>query len=315
MSTPPAAEGRLEGHKVIAFARNVDLIGQQLQSRLVQGVDADMAFSDPGDRYTDDMMGLSEPEESLNDYGDTPAGQVAKFRRMSFFKTFDDGKWIGTREKAEQLVDPSNPTVVAMGGGRERRRDKTIIKVLFDAAWQYDKDGDPVKVNFPNAQKVAVNSHKYYRGKADGKAATTGDICLTPSKLREAKVLLDKAEIKGERWCAAEEEDLTNLLTSEELTDADLSNVKRLVDGEIDSWMGFTFRRPVSGSLPYDSGTTTAQIPVWIKQSVLYKERPLITTRVGERADKKYRWHAYYESQDSGLRREDKAVVHIACKR
>jgi hypothetical protein len=315
MAETPAAENRLAGHKVIAFAKNVDLIGQQRTARLIQGVMADMAFTEKGDRYTDDMMGLSEPEEVLNDYSDTPAGQVPKYRRMSFFKTFDDGKWVGTQEKAEQMVDPTNPTVMAMGGGRERRRDRTVINILTQPAWQYDKDGDPQKVNFPPNRVIAVNSWKYYRGKADGGAAPSGDSVLTPSKLREAKVLLDKSEIEGERWVAAEEEDLMNLLTSEELTDADITNVKRLVDGEIDKWMGFTFRRPGSGMLPYNSGTTTATIPVWIKQGILYKERPLTTTRIQERADKRYRWHAYYESQDSGLRREDNAVVHILCKR
>lgn len=320
MAETPAAENRLEGHKVIAFAKNVDLVPQQKKSRLVMHVDADMAWTEPGDRYTDEQMGLSDPVEVLEDYGDTPGGVISKHRRIGFFKTYEDGKWIGTREKAEQLVDPTNPTVQAMGAGRERRRDKTIIKGFFDPAWEMDKDGDPVKKNFPAGQIVAVNDWTYWKGKADGSgSAPSSDSPLTVAKLRKARVMRSKSELDEMGlgyWCIGyEEEDLQNLLTSVEVSSTDYNAVRALIDGERDVYQGFKWIPLNAGRLPYSAANTTAEIPVWHTHSLKYKERPLTSTRIQERADKRYRWHAYYESQDSVLRRDDKAVIKILCKR
>jgi hypothetical protein len=305
----------LERHKVIAFAKNVDLVGQQLKSRLVSYVDADMAWSEAGDRYTDELMGISDPVEVFQDIGDSPSGEVDKFRRWAFFKTFEDGKFVGTREKAEQLVDPTNPTVQAMGAGRERRRDYTIINGLFAPAYYTNAAGEIKSLAFPGTP-VAVNSWAYYKGKADGGAAPTGNTGLTTSKLREALVLLDNSNIMTVRnpVCAVEQRDLMHLLTSTEVTSADYNAVRALVNGEINSFMGIDFAKVNRGRILLD-GSGYGRIPIWYPDQIAYKERPLTTTRIVERADKRFRWYAYYEAQDSVLRRQDGAVAEILCAR
>lgn len=315
MAETPAAENRLLPHQTVIFAKNIDLVGQQKQSRLVNHVSADLAFNERGDRYTDDMMGLSDPEEVFEDIRPTPGGKVAKFRRQAFFKTFNDGKWVGTREKAEQLLDPTNPVIMAMGYGRERRRDKTIVKSFFDPAYEVDKDGDIVRKNFPSGQVIAVNDWTYFKGKADGATTPSGDAVLTVPKLRKAAVMASKAQLDGE-WCiGVEEEDMQNLLTSTEVASSDYNAVQALVNRERNRFLNFTFVWLEAGTVPWNAGATTATLPVWNKMNQQYKERPLVTTRVQERADMSYRWHAFYEAQDSWLRREDKGVIHILAKR
>ncbi len=319
MADTPAAENRLEGHKVMIFARNVDLVPQQKRSRLVNHVDADLSFMESGDRYTDELMGTSDPNEVIEDIRPTPGGEISKHRRIGFFKTYEDGKWIGTREKAEQLVDPTNPTVRAMGAGRERRRDATIIKGIFAPVFQNDKDGDPVKKSLPSSQIIAVDEWGKYKGKADGDTtAPTGASCLTVPKLRAARVLASKFDLAdmGGEWCiGVEEEDLQNLLTSVEVSSQDYNPLRALVDGERDVFNGFRFVRLDSGRVPYTAASTTAELPLWNDQNILYKERPLVSTRVQERADMAYRWHAFYEAQDSVLRRHDSGVIKMLVKR
>ncbi|MEQ9436029.1 phage capsid protein [Hyphomonas sp.] len=304
----------LEGHKVIIFARNVDLVGQQETSRLVNHVSADLAFMESGDRYTDELMGTSDPSPVLNDIRPTPGGTITKSRRFAFFQTFDDGKWVGTREKAEQLVDPTNPTVRAMGFGRERRRDRTIMNAFFDPSYENDADGKISVTALPSTNVVAVDDWTYFKGKADaGATAPTADAGLTVPKLRKAKVLASKAQLKGE-WCIAyEEEDLQNLLTSVEVGSSDYNKVNALIDGERTRYMGFNFVQVESGACPVSA--SVGKLPFWNKENILYKERPLVTTRVQERPDMSYRWHAFYEAQDSWLRSEDKGVGSILCKR
>jgi len=310
---------RLEGHKVAIFARNIDLVPQQKKSRLLSHVDADTAYSEHGDRWMDDTMGLSDPQEVMQDVRPTPGGEIDKFRRFAFFSTYDDGKWVGTREKAEQLVDPTNKTVMAMGAGRERRRDKKIMSAMYDSMWVNDENGTPGLVDLPSSQVVAVNDWTFFKGKADGGGtAPTEDAGLTVPKLRKAKVIASNHIIDdmGGEWCIAyEEEDLQNLLTSVEVASADYNKVLALIDGEIDLYKGFRWVKVDNGRCKYNAATTTATLPIWHTGNIQYKERPLVTTRVGERPDYSYRWHAFYEAQDSVLRRFDTGVIHVLCKR
>jgi len=108
---------------VVQFAKNIMHVGQQKDNRLVPYVDADLAFSEKGDRFTDEQFGLSEPVEALTDWADSPDGHVDQYRRVAFGKMYHDGKYVGAREDAEKLISPKAQTVQAMGFGRERRRD------------------------------------------------------------------------------------------------------------------------------------------------------------------------------------------------
>lgn len=307
---------RLEGHKVIAFARNIDLIGQQRQSRIVSYVNADMAFSEHGDRMTDDMAGLSDPQETFTDIADSPEGQVDKYRRWAQFSTFVDGKFVGTREKAEQLTDPTNPTVMAMGAGRERRRDFAIIRGLFAPAYYTDSTGQIKSLTFPGTQQVAVNSWAFWKGKADGVATPTGNVGLSVPKLRSATALLDDSNIDATRppVCLCEQRDLLSLLTSTEVSSRDYNAVNALVNGEIHHFMGIDFVKVNKNRLLLDA-SAYARVPIFYPDQILYKERPLVGTRVVERADKQFNWYAFYKSQDSVLRRQDGAVVEVLCDR
>lgn len=329
---PQPEINRLEAGKVIAFARNIELVGQSRKSRLVSHVMADMAYTEPGDRFTDELMGLSEPQDCLGDIEPTPGEVVEQYRRVHFFKTYNDGKWVGTRDKAEKLVDPTNSTVQAMGAGRERRRDITIIGApgkmggLFGDAWQTDENGDQEKIAFPGANKIAYNFNGLWLGKADGAAAPgAAPTVLTPQKMRQAKIILDKSEYaemdNDLPIIAVEETDLQNLQTSAEMnnkdyTSHDLLQIERLVAGDISVFKGFRFVKVRNSLLPKVPGQSDRwYVPVWFKSAMLYKERPLVTTRVTERADYKYRWHAYYEAQDACMRREDAAVCWIEVTR
>lgn len=309
-------DNSLEGHKVIAFARNVDLIGQQRKSRLVMHVDADMSYLESGDRYTDEMMGTSDPTLVFSDDGDTPEKKVDKYRRWAQFQTFEDSNKVGTREKAEQLVDPTNPTIMAMGAGRERRRDSAIIEGMFATAYYTNSSGVITALPFPSGQAIQVNDWTYWKGKADGTTTPTGNSGLTVPKLRAASIKIDDSNIEydGNPVIAVEKRDLMYLLTSTEVASSEYNLVNALYNGEINHFMGFDFVRVNRNRLLTD-GSGYGRIPVWIPSQIAYKERPLVTTRVTERSDKRYRWYAYYEGQDSVLRRQDSAVVEILCNR
>lgn len=316
-----ANETFLEPGKVLQFAQNLEHVGQQMQSRLVQHVNADLAFTEKGDRFTHETFGLSEPQEVMSDWTDTPEGKVPQFRRAAFGKMYHDGKFVGAREDAEKLISPKNAVVQAMGYGRERRRDKIIVErgLFAPTQLEYTQDGDVQAVAFPTANIVPYDDVTYFRGKADGATApSTGKTLLTPAKVRKAKVLLDKGQNMRMRppTILYEEEDLQNLMTSAELTDGDLTVIKRLESGEIDTWGGIKWAKVEQGTLPKVPGQSSRwYTALYLPDYLIYKDRPLVQTQISQRADKSYNWHAYYRSQDFLMRTQDSAFVWIPIER
>lgn len=323
-----ANEARLEPGKVMMFAKNIQHVGQQKQNRLIPYVDADLAFTEKGDRFTDETFGLSDPVDSLTDWADSPEGQVPQYRRIAFGKMYHDGKFVGAREDAEKLISPKASTTMAMAFGRERRRDEVIVNrgIFAPSMLEIDANGDYQVSTFPTANIVAVNDVQFYKGKADGVAApaTPGAGAplrnLTPAKIRKAKKLLadGKDDAMGRKPVVLyDEEILMNLLTSDELTDADYATLKRLENGEIGvSWMGCDWAKVDPGTLPLVPGQTTQwYTAMYLPSYIAYKDRPLVNTKVVERADKSFNWYAYYRAQDFILRRRDSAFVWIALER
>ncbi len=322
-----AGEERLEPGKVAMFAQNIQHVGQQKKNRLVPYVDADLAFSEKGDRFTDETFGLSEPVEALTDWADSPEGTVDQYRRVAFGKMYHDGKYVGARDNAEKLISPKAPVTQAMGFGRERHRDKVIMQrgIFAPSMLEITQDGDYQTTVFPSANTVPVDDIRFYRGRADGVAKPTTPLAgdglrlLSPAKVRAANSVLAKGEDETFGFSPVilyEVDDLNGLLTSEELTDGDLTMVKRLENGEINHWMGCTWVKVDPGSLPRVPGQTNRfYTAMFLPPYLAYKDRPLVTTRIVERADKSFNWYAYYRAQDFVLRRRDSAFVWIEIER
>lgn len=319
----------LPQHKVIAFAKSVTMAPQQLKDPLQDFVNSDTQYSESGDRFTLDGMGLSDPVETYDDYGDTPANEpVSKRQRIGTFRTFEDDRPVGTREKAEQLTDPTNPTVMALRAGMQRRRTVTILKGLLGSAQQKNMEtGAYSTVALPAGRKVGVSYNKLTAGVSDGAAAPGTPVKgLTVAKLRRAKILLAQGEYDNSLDdlpnVAVTEEDLQFLYTSAEFSQERhlINAVQRVLDEDTNIAMGFRFIRVKQSAFAKAGLDLTGEangwrIPVWYKSAIHHKERPLNGTKIWMRAEKKFRWWAWYETQDSCVREYDEAVAEIAVTR
>jgi hypothetical protein len=319
----------LEPGKIMQFGMNLEHVGQQKQNRLAPHVDADLSDMSKGDRFTYESFGKSEPANLVADWSDTPDGQVPQFRRVGFWQLYADAKYVTSKDAAEKLIDPKNATLMAMAFGRERRRDQVILeRGIFAASMQeIDQDGDHQTTTFTNGggKIVAVDDVSKYKGLVDGAAAPTttssggGMRKLTPAKIRKAKSLLALGEDDpmGRRPVLLyEEDDLQNMLTSDELTSADYAQLRRLEDGEINSWLGVQWVKVDPGLLPLISGQSDQfYTALFLPHYLQYKDQPLVDVHVGQRADKNHNWQAYYKARDAVLRKRDSAFVWIAIER
>jgi len=287
----------------VAFESNLRIDSSQKTSRLSQCVDAEFNYADNGDRFTFDYVGDSDPEEMTDRFGDLPEGDIDERRRVGYFKPYDDGKRLGAKyDQARQVADPANKKVMAMKRGLARLHDARILSAIVGDAYT-GRDGTS-SVALPDAQKIAVDSHKY-------DSSGSGNAPLTASKVYEAKVAFDTAEVEGDRWMIAKSDQIAWLLQDPKLASADYNTVKALVKGEIDEWAGFKWQRYERMGL-YSGGTHQRAVAV-CKESVQYRSRVLFAPDAWLRRDKKPHWYGYYQIDTAGCRGEDIGVLEIAC--
>lgn len=297
----------LEQHKVIAYARNVILAGQQMGVQVANAVDNDFEFSEPGKQFTAEFAGERKMTEVKERFQKSPNNVQTRERRVGHFRTFDDGEVLEDRDEAETLVNMSSPIVQSMGAALARQRDEEVIAAAIGNS--YKGETGSTTVALPASQKIAINSWKFHRGAADGDSAPTGNAPLTPAKVRHAKNILDNSKIRGRRIMLYSPDQLNLMLTSKEVSTEDYGMIAKLEDGEINRWLGFDWVR--SDQLPI-AGNVRKCIAM-IGDTVHYRARTLKRTRITERPDLSYAWYAYMRLQHGAVRTQDKGVVEIAC--
>jgi hypothetical protein len=300
-------EDTIPSQYVQAFEENIGLMPQQMDSRLVGLVDSNLNYTKKGDMFNADDLGKGAGPQPIQDrFGVSPEGTPARRRRVGFFEPYDDGEWLDDVDEAKSLSDLSNPTLQDMQAGHERYRDLCIIQAAGGAARE-GRNGEN-SVALPASQLVAVNSWAYY----DIALSTppTGNAPLTLSKLIETGVKLDSAEIQnaGGKTFVTSAKQIGNLLRDKTITSADYNAVKALINGEINTFMGFTFVK--TELLPLAAGIRTSY--AFVKKAIMYRGRKLQDVNIVKRPDRKFNWYAYYKGLHGAVRRYDEGVVAVA---
>lgn len=283
------------------YGSNVLLLSQQKGSRLRSAVVNETIRGKLG--YMD-QVGSVAAQRITTRHGDSPLNSTPHRRRRIDLFDYDTGDLIDNLDKVKMLIDPTSTYVQAHAAAMGRAMDDAII-AAFDAAALTGEDGTTT-VNFPSGNEVAINSWAYGTG--------SGNSGLTISKLIEAKVLLDAQEAGVDpdepRYLACGAKQIGNLLATTETTSADYNNVKALVEGRIDKFMGFTFIRTERLGLA-SAGVRKAF--AWVQSGMGLGIGADITSRITERADKRFSMYAYFQMSIGASRLEEAKVVRILC--
>jgi hypothetical protein len=284
---------------VQAYRANVELKFQQMGSRLrhavrVESQNAEFEFYD--------RIGPVDAIEVTNRHSDTPLVSTPHDRRRVGFRDFDWADLIDNRDKLRMLADPTSAYVTNAVMALSRAQDDVIIQAAFGTAYT-GKTGSTL-VTFPAASEIAVN---YVEA---GSAANSN---LTVGKLRRARYLLDKAEvtIEGQHdlFIALDPSQIQSLLRTTEVTNADYNTVKALVNGEVDTFMGFKFIR--SNRLTVASNIR--DIVCWERQGLLLAVGQEIKVDVGPRRDKRNSIQVYVCGSFGATRMWEEKVIRIKC--
>lgn len=296
------------------YSDNVQFLSQQKGSRLSNAVTVEPGVRGQFAFY--DQVGVSKYNTVINRNGDTPLNNTPFSRRRVQLAGKDWGDLVDTIDKLQMLIDPTSGTAKSAAFAMGRAKDDVIIAAMFATAYTNSGiDGvTPTSVAFPAGQKVAVNDRTY---QDEGNTAT-GNSGLTVSKLISAKTLLRKGNVDMEAekpYIAVDGTSLGGLLTATPVTSVWYNQVKPLVSGDIDMFMGINF---IGTELVVTDGlgnsllsSTYALLPVWMPSGIILAVGEDIVAEIAKRPDKRFSWQVYYQMFMGATRMEEVKVVQI----
>lgn len=284
---------------VQTYKRNIEVKYQQEGSRLrpfvrVESQNAEFDFFD--------RIGPVDAVEVTTRHGDTPLIQTPHDRRRVALRDFDWADLIDKKDKLRMLADPTSPYTVNAVYSMGRKMDDILIEAAFGNAFT-GKTGATV-VALPASQTIAVNYVE------SGTAANSN---LTLGKLRRIRYLMDKAEAANEGEAdlniCVDPSQIQAMLRLPEATSADFAAIKALVNGEINTFMGFNFIK--SNRLPV--ATNVRSVLAWEKQGLLLSMADEVNVDVGPRRDKRNSTQVYVCGSFGSARMWEDKVLKVLC--
>jgi len=272
------------------YKMGVQLLAQQEGSVLRDAVRYETQNAE-SDFY--DQIASTAAIEVTTRHGDTPLVNSEHRRRRNQLRFFDWADLIDKKDKIQLINDPQGPYVQNAGFAMGRALDTVIIQAFFAAAYT-GKTGS-TSTAFP------TSTHQ----------VASGSVGLTVAKLRAARKILRSRNIpKNEPlFIAVTATEIDDLLGTTEVTSVDYNNVKALVDGNVDTFMGLKF---IHTELLEDDATTRS-VPVWAKNGMLVAANPEMEVDIGPRRDKRNSIQVYVSGNFGATRMDEDRVVNILC--
>lgn len=302
------------------FSANVMHLAQQKESRLFQYCrqETQQAESKFYDRIGKRKARRKEGRHSDVVYTDTPHS-----RRMVVMDDYYDADLIDQEDNIRIIMEPRSEYLQAIAGSIGRQLDEVIIDFALGPAFGGKKGTE--EVSLPNSQKVAS---------FDGTSLTGSGLNVPTLRAVRKKFKQAEAIQKGEQLifaCAAQQMD--DLLGNTEVTSSDFAAVKALVQGEVNTFMGFLFVEtellPFNGEgVTYNENTGAVGsgdgtiavgegrrcIAFTARRGLLCAVGRQVNGRVDEIPGKHYAWQVYAALSAGGSRMEEVQVVEVISK-
>lgn len=239
-----------------AFVRKynagVRMLQQQVGSRLRAAVMVDANV--PGDRAFYDQVDATAMSLVTNRHGDTEYTDTPHRRRMVTMATYEVADLVDRADQRRLLNDPINPYTRVMAAAANRQIDDVLFPA-FDATASTGVDGTGTAA-FPAAFSFTEIG-----------GAGTFDM----NDLSQARRLLEAAENEEDdgdnAWfiCMSARAREFLLTNGTEVTSADFNTIRALVNGQINTFLGFTFLKSQRAAI--DSGDVRDTF-AWVKKSM-----------------------------------------------
>jgi hypothetical protein len=272
------------------YSANIQMLSQQMGSLLRDAVRNESVVGK--DAYFD-QIGKVTAILKTSRHSDTPQIDTPHSRRRVSLADYEFADLIDQQDKVRLLIDPTSSYAKAAAYAMGRAMDDVIIAAALGSANTGVSGGTAVAL--PAGNIVAAN---------------TGGTGMNIAKLASAKQILDAGDVDPsiKRHIVVSPAEIADLLNNTTVTSSDFNTIKALVQGEIDSFMGFKFH--VSNRL-VDNGAANTQCIAFAEDGILLGVGKDVTARIDERSDKSYATQVYYCQTIGATRMEEAKVVSV----
>ncbi len=275
------------------YSTNVQLLLQQRGSRLRDCVTVG-SYTGKAAKAVE-QIGSVTAQARTSRHADTPLISTPHDARWVHPTDYEWADMVDDQDKLRMLIDPTSPYAMNGAYALGRAMDSLIITAALGTSMT-GENGSTSTAFDTAGQQIAV-----------------GAAGLTIAKLRTAKKILMENEVdvaNDPLYIAVTATQLNELLGTTEVTSADFNTVKALVQGTVDSFMGFKF---IHTELLGLDGSGDRRCIAWAKSGLHLGIWNDINTKISERADKSYATQVYVKGTFGATRTEEGKVVEIIC--
>lgn len=271
------------------FSQNIQLLSQQMGSLLRNSVRQETVT---GEKAFFEQIGSAVAQKRASRHASTPIMDTPHARRMVTMSDYEYADLVDDQDKIRMLISPESTYGKAAAAAIGRAMDDEIIDALGGTAKTGVSGGTSTAL--PSGQKIAH-----------------GSAGLTIAKLISAKKIMDQNSVDPsiERYIVVSPEQIEDLLNTTSVTSSDFNSVKALVNGTVDSFMGFRF---ITSNRLKDDGTSRLCY-AYAREGVVMALGKDVTAKIDPRPDKSYSTQIYYCSTFGASRMQEEMVVEIAC--
>ena len=275
------------------YSANVQMLSQQMGSRLRETVRIENVV---GKNAFIDQIGKATAQLRTSRHGDTPQMDTPHARRRLSLASYEYADLVDDQDKVRMLIDPTSSYAQAAAAAMGRAMDDVIISAATGTASTGETGSGSASLDATTNTVGSSSSN-------DG---------LTIDKLIEAKRKLDLQDVDPSipRYIAVGPQQIDDLLGTTQVTSSDFNTVKALVQGDIDTFMGFKF---VMTNRLAVSATDVRTCFAWAEDGLALGIGKDISARIDERSDKGYATQVYYCMDIGATRMEENKVVQIFC--
>lgn len=281
------------------YSANVQHLVQQKGSRLRGAVRYETVR---GKNAFFEQIGSTAAQIRTSRHADTPRMDTPHARRRVSLADYDWADLIDDPDRVRMLIDPASPYATAAMWAMGRAMDEAIIDAMDGTAYTGVAGGTSTPFDTNNVVDVQTRDA----------GVTAADLGLNVPKLIEAKRILDANDVDPDmpRYIIVPARQLSSLLNSTKATSADYNSVKTLVEGKIDTFMGFKF---IMTSLVETDANSDDKCVFWAQDGMLLAVGAEPMVDIGPRRDKNNATQVLVSMTIGATRMEEKKVGYIEC--
>jgi len=300
------------------YSANVQLLVQQMGSRLRGAVT--LEGGKIGEEVFMDRLQSTSAVKVTSRHADSPLVDTPHDRRRVTPVDYDWGDMIDNPDRLRTLIDPASAYAVNAAMAMGRAMDDEIIEAVTGSA-SYGKTGSSSYATLSaynsDSNRISPETNSFA---VDGE--NTGvDQPLTVGKLIHARKILAAADADdydirgmGNLFLVVNAQQLGFLLTSTKVNSADFNQIRALVAGDLNQFMGFNIIRTERIGTETDNSITCDKVLAFHRRGVGLCIWEDIVARISERPDKRFSQYIYYRMTLGATRLEESRVVQINCK-